>query len=134
MSISEKIKTIDNKIEQIKAQYKLDRQIGKISALSSGNVSKYEFLKTYSPLGKELKPQTDIAKKQYKKLDDTLKLDKRIKKEKPALEKYSKSNLIYNSKHSFYKYYRDSKNSNNFSLKSKYSFLAKPFNDLNEFK
>ena len=42
MIISEKIKTIDNKIEQNKAQYNLDRQTVKISALSSGNVSKYE--------------------------------------------------------------------------------------------
>ena len=44
MSISEKIKTIDNKIEQDKAQCNLDRQTAKISASSSGNVSKYEFL------------------------------------------------------------------------------------------
>ena len=44
MSISEKIKVIKNKIEQNKAQYILDRQTAKISALSSGNVSKYEFL------------------------------------------------------------------------------------------
>ena len=39
MSISEKIKTIDNKIEQNKAQYNLDRQTAKISNLSSENVS-----------------------------------------------------------------------------------------------
>ena len=44
MSISEKIKAINNKIEQNKAQYELDRQTAKISALSSGNVSKYELL------------------------------------------------------------------------------------------
>ena len=44
MSISEKIKTIDNKIEQNKAQYDLDRQIAKILALSSGKVNKYNFL------------------------------------------------------------------------------------------
>ena len=43
MSISEKMKAINNKIEQKKAQYNLERQIAKISALSSGNVSKYEF-------------------------------------------------------------------------------------------
>ena len=39
MSISEKIKTIDNKVEKNKARYNLDRQTAKISALSSGNVS-----------------------------------------------------------------------------------------------
>ena len=44
MRISETIKTIYSKIEQIKAQYDLDRQTTKISAVSSGNVSKYESL------------------------------------------------------------------------------------------
>ena len=43
MSINEKIKAINNKIDQNKAQYNLDRQTAKISTLSSGNVSKYEF-------------------------------------------------------------------------------------------
>ena len=40
MSISDKIKTINKKIEQNKAQYNLDRQTAKISALSSENLSK----------------------------------------------------------------------------------------------
>ena len=44
MNISEKIKAINNKMEQNKAQYDLDRQTAKISFLSSGNISKYEFL------------------------------------------------------------------------------------------
>ena len=85
MSISDKIKTINNKIEQRKAQYNLDKQTATISALSSRNVSKYEFLTSkdvltdiyllekaatmkrfkYSPLGKELKKQTSVAEKQY---------------------------------------------------------------------
>ena len=43
MSISEKIKTINDKIDQNKAQYDLDIQTAKISALSSGNVSKFNF-------------------------------------------------------------------------------------------
>ena len=71
-----------------------------ISALSSGNGSKYEFLTgkdllpdkdlleklaelkrfEYSPLGKELKAQNDITKKQYKKLDDTKEFDETINK------------------------------------------------------
>ena len=73
MNISQKFKAINNKVEQNKAQYNLDRQTARISALLSGNVNKYEFLtakdvlsgkvlleKTveikrfkYSPLGKE---------------------------------------------------------------------------------
>ena len=42
MTISKKIKTIDNKIKQNKAQYALDRQTAKILTLSSRNVDKYE--------------------------------------------------------------------------------------------
>ena len=83
MSINEKIKAINNKIEIKKPQYNLDRQAAKISALSSRNVHKCQFLTgkdvlpkkyflekattmqifEYCPLGKELKTQTDIAKK-----------------------------------------------------------------------
>ena len=44
MTVNEKIKIVNNKIEQTKAQYNLDRQTAKILALSSGNVGKYEFL------------------------------------------------------------------------------------------
>ena len=83
MNITEKIKTINNKIKQNKAQYNLDKQTIKISAISSANVSKYEFLTSkdvlhekdllekaakmkrfeHSLLGKELKPQSDFGKK-----------------------------------------------------------------------
>ena len=43
MSISEKIKTIENKIEQNKAQYNLDRQTAKVSAFPSENASNMDF-------------------------------------------------------------------------------------------
>ena len=73
----------------------------------------------YSPLVKELQAPTDIAKKQYQKLDNTFEFDKIIEKENPTLENCSKSNLIYNANHIFHK--------------SKYSFLVKFFKDLNKF-
>ena len=44
MTVSEKIKNIDNKIQQNKGQYDLERQTTNISALLSGNVNKHEFL------------------------------------------------------------------------------------------
>ena len=89
MSISEKIKAINNKIKQNKVQYDLDRQTTNISALSWQNVSKYKFLTgkdvlpekdlqkkavkmkrfEYFLSGKELKTQTDVAKKQYQGLN-----------------------------------------------------------------
>ena len=56
MSISDKIKPINNKIQQNKAQYNLDRQTAKISALSSETVSKYEFLP-----GKDVLPENNLA-------------------------------------------------------------------------
>ena len=58
MSISDKIKPINNKIQQNKAQYNLDRQTAKIFALSSGTVSKYEFLP-----GKDVLPENNLARK-----------------------------------------------------------------------
>ena len=144
MSISEKTKAINNKIEQNKSEYDLDKQTAKTSALSSENVSKYEFLTGkkvipekdfiekpvtmkgfgYLPLCK-VKAQTGIAKKHYQKLDDTYEFDKVIKK-KTTYENYSKSDLIYNSKYSFYKYYCDSKKIDDLSLES-----VKFFKDFN---
>ena len=55
----------------------------------------------YSLSPKELKAQTDIARKQYQKLDNTYGLDKIIKTGKPTLKKYNRSNIIYSSKYSF---------------------------------
>ena len=52
MTITEKIKNINNKTKQNKAQYNLDRQNAKISVLSLGNVSKYQFERCFT--GKDL--------------------------------------------------------------------------------
>ena len=72
--------------------------MGKVSALSSENVNKYQFLtnkdaliekvllaKTgaikifeYSYVGKELKAQTDIVKNQYQKWDKIYEIDETI--------------------------------------------------------
>ena len=52
MTISKKTVLINNKIEQNKAQHDLNRQTAEISALSSRNVSKYEFL-----TGKDVLPE-----------------------------------------------------------------------------
>ena len=44
MTINEQIKILDNKIMSNQAQYELDKQKAKISALSSGELDKYEYL------------------------------------------------------------------------------------------
>ena len=44
MTVTNQIKILDRKIKQNEAQYELDRKAAKISALSSGNLDKYEYL------------------------------------------------------------------------------------------
>ena len=58
MTVSEKIKIIDNKMEQNKAQYDLDTQIARILAWSSGNLEKYQFL-----TGKNVLLEKDLLEK-----------------------------------------------------------------------
>ena len=58
MSFSDDIKAINKKVQQNKVQYNLDRQTGNISALSLGNVSKYELL-----TGQDVSPKKDLLEK-----------------------------------------------------------------------
>ena len=69
MTITDQIKILDRKILQNEAQYDLDRKAATISALSSNNLDKYEYL-TGEDLG--LKPSTvDQAKFEYCPLGKT---------------------------------------------------------------
>ena len=66
MTVTDQIKILDRKIMQSEAQYDLDRKAAKISALSSNNLDKYEYLN-----GEELslKPSTaEQAKFEYSPL------------------------------------------------------------------
>ena len=66
MAITDQIKILNRKIKQNEAQYDLDREAAKISALSSNNLDKYEYL-TGEDLG--LKPSTvEQAKFEYSPL------------------------------------------------------------------
>ena len=58
MTISEQIKILDNKIRSNQTQYDLDRQNAKISALSSGELDKYEYL-----TGEDLRYKPDVVQK-----------------------------------------------------------------------
>ena len=53
MTVTDQIKTLDKKIMQNEAQYDLDRKAAKISAFSSNNLDKYEYL-TGEALGLKL--------------------------------------------------------------------------------
>ena len=55
MTVTDQIKILDRKIKQNESQYDLDRKAAEISALSSKNLDKYEYL-TGEDL--DLKPST----------------------------------------------------------------------------
>ena len=81
MRVTDQIKILNRKIMQNEAQYDLDRKAAKISALSSNNLDKYEYL-TGEDLG--LKPSTvEQAKFEYSPLGKvfTKGLDKSDQKE-----------------------------------------------------
>ena len=66
MTVTDQIKILERKIKQNESQYELDREAAKISALSSNNLDKYEYL-TGEDLG--LKPSTvEQAKFEYSPL------------------------------------------------------------------
>ena len=66
MTVTDQTKILNRKIKQNEAQYDLDRKAAKISALSSNNLDKYEYL-TGEDLG--LKPSTvEQAKFEYSPL------------------------------------------------------------------
>ena len=79
MTLTEQVRILDDEIKANKAQYDLDRHAAKISALSSSELEKYEYLtgedlgykpdivqKTkfeYSPLGKVFNKRLDESDK-----------------------------------------------------------------------
>ena len=81
MTITDQIKILNKKNMQNEAQYDVDRRAAKISALSSNNLDKYEYL-TGEDLG--LKPSTiEQAKFEYSPLGNIFNkgLDKENQKE-----------------------------------------------------
>ena len=127
MTVTDQIKIIDNKIKANQAQYDLDRLAAKISAYSSGDLRKYEYLTgedldnkpsvfeqskfDYSPLGKFLNKRL----KEEDKKEGLLKNSEG--KSEEQLEAFSKINEIsrlaknesdynYNHKFAFYRFYR----------------------------
>ena len=102
--------TINDHIRDEKLQYDINREVAKISALSSGKIHKYEYLTgedmlpsnqqqiiekaklTYSPLGKAFEKQMKTIEDQGKKHVDAL------ENLKPKEERKSIENLIISQK------------------------------------
>ena len=82
MTVTDQINILDGKIVQNEAQYDLDKKAAKISALSSNNLEKYEYL-TGEDLG--LKPSTvEQTKFEYSPLGKVF--TKRLEKEEDRKE------------------------------------------------
>ena len=110
MAATDQIKIFDRKIMQNEAQYDLDRKTAKISALSSNNWDKYEYLTgedlglksgtveqakfNYSPLGEIFNKglDKDDKKEGLKNIED------KNKKQLKAVEYYGKKQLDTSSK------------------------------------
>ena len=108
--------TIDDQIKDEKLQYDINREAGKISALSSGKLHKYEYLTgedilpsnqqqiieqtkfTYSPLGKAFDKQIKTIEDQEKKQVDALEKLKpdETKPIKDVRNNQSKATTIFN--------------------------------------
>ena len=80
MTVKDQLKTLDRKIKQNKADYDLYRQNAEISALSSGDLNKYEYL-TKKDLGYKPDP-IQKAKFEYSPLGPVV--NKGLKKDEKA--------------------------------------------------
>ena len=158
MTVTDQIKILDRKIMQNEAQYDLDRKAAKISALSSNNLDKYEYLTgedlslkpstaeqakfEYSPLGKIFNKGLDKDDKKeglFKRLkniedknEEQLKLLSNTNKTSSYIK--NESDYNYDNNFAFYKFYRDFQNFKDRSLESKYNDISKFNEALNEFK
>ena len=126
MTLTEQVKILVGKIRANKAQYELDTEAAKISALSSKDLEKYEYL-TSEDLG--YKPDVvQRAKFAYSPLGEAFnKPFKKDGKNKKVI-KYD-NDLVYNSVHNFNKYSLPSFNKIS-SIDSKFDTIEKFYNDL----
>ena len=131
MTITDQIKILDRKITQNEAQYDLDRKAAEISALSSNNLDKYEYLTgedldlkpstvertkfEYSSLGKIFNKSSDEKDKNegiLKRLENITDKNEELLNSFSSTKKFNKAlkinnqskNLIYNTQRSFAKF------------------------------
>ena len=102
MTLTDELKILDDKIKSNQAQYDLDREAAKLSALSSKKLDKYEYF-TGEDLG--YKPGViEIVKCEYSPLGEALNnkaKSKTDKRDKVVNTDKQDKNLFCNSQHSF---------------------------------
>ena len=82
--------TIDDQIKDEKQQYNINRKAAKLSALSSGEIRKYEYLTCENVLPSNQKPLIEQAKFNYSPLGKAI--EQQIKTIKEQGEKQIKAN------------------------------------------
>ena len=152
MTVIDQIKILDRKTKKNEAEYDLDRKATKISALSSSNLDKHEYLTgddldlklstveqakfEYSPLGKIFNKGLNEDNKKERLLK---RLENIKDKNKELLDAFSskppknESNYNYDSEYAFYGFHRDFKKFKRMSLLSKYNEMSNFYKLLNAF-
>ena len=156
MTVTDQIKILNRKIKQNESQYDLDRKAAKISALSSNNLDKYEYLTgedlglkpstveqakfEYSPLGKifnkglDKDDQKEGLFKRLKNIEDKNEEQLKLFSNANKTSSHTKNESDYNydnNKIAFYKFYRDFQSFKDRSLESKYNDISKFYRALN---
>ena len=124
MTLADELKTLDDKIKANQAQYDLGRDAAEISALSSKDLlEKYEYL-TGEDLG--YRPSV-LEKTKYKYSPLGMSLSKSFKKYNVKNIWNRESDFNYDSKHSFYRFYKEYNEFEAMSLDSKYNKMKKNY-------
>ena len=131
MTLNNELKILEDKIKANQAQYDLDREAGKISALSSKDLlQKYEYL-----TGEDLGHRPSVleeTKFEYSPLG--MSLSQSFKKDYVKNILNRESDFRYDSKHSFYRFYKEYNEYEEMSLDSKYNTMTKFTNLFTIFK
>ena len=127
MTLTEQVKIPDDKIKANKAQYDLDREAAKVSALSSKDLEKYEYL-----TGENLRYKPDVIQRaKYEDYPLGEAFNNKVFKKNDRNKKVIKhdNDLVYNSVHNFNKYSMSSFNEI-LSIDSKFDTINKFYKDL----
>ena len=118
MTLTDELKILDNKIKANQAQNDLGREEAKISALSSKDLlEKYKYL-----TGEDLGHRPSMLEKtkfEYSPLG--MSLSKSFKKDNVKNIANRESDFNHDSKHSFYRFYKEDNKFEKMSLDSKYN-------------
>ena len=114
MTVIDQIKVLDKKVEQNEPQYDLDRKAAEISALSSKDLDKFEYL-----TGEDLDLKPSTVEKVTSPLG--ISLNKALKKNEVKGVTKKKSDFNYDSTHSFFRFYKGYDEFKEMSLDSKYN-------------